>query len=240
MSGHSKWAQIKRQKGKNDQKRGQTFTKLSNAITIAVKQGGGITDPDQSFRLRLAVDAARSANMPKENIERAIQRAAGKEGQDLQEVLYEGFAPGGVSIIVEAATDNAARTTAEVKSIFNKGGGNFGQPGSVAYQFTNLGRIIVAKNDKTFDEIFEIAIDSGAQDIEEVGDEVFIYTNFSDLIKVKKTLEDKGLTIAEAETVREPISKIAIESPEALSKVVNFVETLEGLDDILKVYTNLE
>ena len=125
MSGHSKWAQIKRQKGVNDQKRGKTFTKLGNAITIAVKQGGGIGDPNSNFRLRLAIDAARASNMPKENIERAIKKASGKEAGDIEEVIYEGFAPGGVSVIVEAATDNAMRTTSEVKSIFNKVRRNF-------------------------------------------------------------------------------------------------------------------
>ena len=120
MSGHSKWSTIKRQKGLKDQKRGQTFTKLANAITISVKQGGGIGDPEQNFRLRLSIDAARAANMPKENIERAIKRAQGKEGGSLEEVMYEGFTPGGVSVIIQAATDNSARTTAEVKSIFTK------------------------------------------------------------------------------------------------------------------------
>src|SRR3989344_9116093 len=130
MSGHSKWSTIKRQKGTADAKRGATFTKLSNAITIAVKQGGGISDPDQNFRLRLEIDAARTANMPKENIERAIKRATERQAGDIEEVIYEGFAPFGVSVIVEAATDNPARTTAQVKSVFNKSGASFGQPGS--------------------------------------------------------------------------------------------------------------
>src|SRR5476649_2527298 len=126
MSGHSKWSTIKRQKGINDQKRGKTFTKLANAITIAVKQGGGIGDPGSNFRLRLAIDAARASNMPKENVERAIKRATEKDAGDFAEVLYEGFAPGGVSIIIEAATDNSMRTTSEVKNIFNKAGASFG------------------------------------------------------------------------------------------------------------------
>ena len=150
MSGHSKWAQIKRQKGVNDQKRGKTFTKLGNAITIAIKQGGGIGDPDSNFRLRLAIDIARAENMPKENIERAIKRASAKDAGDFTEVIYEGFAPGGVSVIVEAATDNSMRTTSEVKSVFNKAGASFGQPGSVSYQFKHVGRIIVKKRQSDF------------------------------------------------------------------------------------------
>jgi len=161
MSGHSKWATIKRQKGLNDKKKGKTFTKLGNAITIAVKQGGGIGDPASNFRLRLAIDVARSENMPKENIERAIKRAAEKDTADFQEVIYEGFAPGGVSVIVEAATDNSMRTTSEVKNIFNKANASFGQPGSVAYQFKHVGRIIAKKGSKSFDDLFSLALDLG-------------------------------------------------------------------------------
>jgi YebC/PmpR family DNA-binding regulatory protein len=238
MSGHSKWSTIKRQKGVKDQKKGLTFTKLANAITIAVKQGGGLGDPDQNFRLRLAVDAARASNMPKENIERAIQRAVDKGGGDLQEAVYEGFAPGGVSVMVEAATDNPARTTAEVKSVFNKNNASFGQPGSVSYQFRQIGRIIVSK-DREFDEIFNIALEAGADDIDEEGSEVFIYTKYADLSKVRHELVEKGISIVEADVMREPQAKMEIDDPAMLSKVENFVNLLEGLDDVLKVYTNL-
>ncbi|HXS14882.1 MAG TPA: YebC/PmpR family DNA-binding transcriptional regulator, partial [Candidatus Saccharimonadales bacterium] len=154
MSGHSKWATIKRQKGANDAKRGALFTKLSKAISIAVTQGVGIGDPAQNFRLRLAVEAARAGNMPKENIERAIERAAGKDGVALEEVVYEVFGPGGVGMIVEAATDNKNRTTSEVANIFNKNGGNMGQPGSVSYQFKQIGQLIMDKKNRTLDDIF--------------------------------------------------------------------------------------
>lgn len=239
MSGHSKWAQIKRQKGVNDQKRGATFTKLANAIMIAVRQGGGIGDPNQNFRLRLAIDAARSSNMPKENIERAIQRAMGKEAGVMEEVVYEGFAPGGVSVIVEAATDNSMRTTAEVKSIFNKAGASFGQPGSVSYQFKHMGRIILKKNDKDFDEIFMECVDSGAEDVEDVGDEVFVYTDMPSLMKVKDELSGKGLEVLEADYVREPSVTIPIGDKGQAEKIHNFLETLENLDDVQKVYTNM-
>ena len=239
MSGHSKWSTIKRQKGFKDQKRGKTFTKLANAITIAVKQGGGTVDPSFNFRLRLAIDEARSANMPKDNIERAIKRASGKEAGDIQEVIYEGFAPFGVSIMIEAVTDNSLRTTSEVKSIFNKAGASFAQPGSVSYQFKHIGRIIVRKVAKSFDEIFAIAADAGALDIEEAGDEVFIYTPLHELAKIKDALVLNKIEVTKADLIREPITTVSIEDQEKLSKIENFINLLEGLDDVLKVYTNL-
>lgn len=239
MSGHSKWATIKRQKGLNDQKRGKTFTKLANAITIAVKQGGGISDPSSNFRLRLAIDTARSANMPKENIERAIKRASGSQAGDLSEVLYEGFAPGGVSVMIEAATDNAQRTTTEVKGVFHKYGATFGQPGSVSYQFKQVGRIIAKKNQKSFDEIFSVAVDNGAEDIEEAGDEVFIYTLTKDISKMKEALSQNEIEVIEADQVREPVVKVELGENEQLEKLDSFVNSLEDLDDVLKVYTNV-
>ena len=240
MSGHSKWAQIKRQKGVNDQKRGKTFTKLANAITIAVKQGGGIVDPNSNFRLRLAIDAARAQNMPKENIERAIKRAGEKEASDVEEVIYEGFAPGGVSVLVEAATDNSMRTTAEVKSIFNKANASFGQPGSVSYQFKHIGRIIVKKGNNSFDDLFSIAVEQGAEDIEEVGDEVFIYTPLHELARIKDALTNSQVEVVEAEVIREPIMTVQVTEGDKLSKVEDFIASLEALDDVQKVYTNLQ
>ena len=240
MSGHSKWAQIKRQKGVNDKKRGQTFTKLANAITIAVRQGGGIGDPNQNFRLRLTIDAARAANMPKENIERAIARAQNTKEGDLEEVIYEGFAPGGVSIIVEAATDNSMRTTSEIKNVFNKAGANFGQPGSVSYQFKHVGEIIIKKNGKSFDDIFSVAVDAGAEDLEDAGDEVFIYTGLHDLAKVKDNLTSQGLEILEAGLVRIPIVTMQVTEKDKFEKIASFLNTLEEMDDVQKVYSNME
>lgn len=240
MSGHSKWATIKRQKNLNDQKRGKTFTKLANSITIAVKQGGGIGDPNSNFRLRLAMDTARTANMPKENIERAIKRATESKTGDFEEVIYEGFAPGGVSVIIEAATDNSLRTTSEVKSLFNKAGASFGQPGSVSYQFKHIGRIIVKKGNKSFDEIFSIAADNGADDVEEVLEEVFIYTAMQNLAKIKELLSLGGLEIVEADLIRAPIVTVDIKEEDKLTKIENFVNALEEMDDVQKVYTNLK
>jgi len=240
MSGHSKWSSIKRQKGINDKKKGKTFTKLGFAITIAVKQGGGIGDQNSNFRLRLAVDAARAANMPKENIERAIKRASEKSAGEVHEVLYEGFAPGGVSVIVEAATDNPMRTTSEVKSAFNKAGASFGQPGSVSYQFKHIGRIIVNKGVKSFDDIFSIALEEGAEDIEDVEQEVFVYTSIPTLTKIKDALSKNQIEIVEADLIREPIVTVLIEEQEKLNKIENFIATLEEMDDVQKVYTNLQ
>jgi YebC/PmpR family DNA-binding regulatory protein len=239
MSGHSKWATIKRAKGAADLKRGLTFTKISNAITVAVKTSGGIIDPNSNFKLRLAVDAARAANMPKDNIERAIQKAVGKDAGNVQEVIYEGFAPEGVSVIIEAATDNSMRTTSEIKSIFNKEGGNFGQPGSVAYLFSQEGRITADKNGKTMDELFEIAVDSGAEDLEDAQDKVVIKTAYADLSSVRQRLIEKGMTLEMVEATRRPLNPISILDPIKLQRVVNFLDKIGDLDDVQKVYSNL-
>lgn len=240
MSGHSKWSQIKRQKGKADVKKGLTFTKLAKAIIIAVKQGGGVTNPSQNFRLRLAVDAARAANMPKENIERAIQRAEKKEEGDLSEVIYEGFAPFGVSLMIEAFTDNSQRTTSEIKNIFNKEGGSFGQPGSVSYQFSQMGKIMVAKNGKSFDEIFSIAAENGAEDVEDLEDVVAVYTSVSDLAKVRNALSESGFQIENAELFRKPNVMVEVGDSESLGKIEKFINSIESLDDVQNVYTNLK
>lgn len=240
MSGHSKWATIKRQKGANDQKRGMLFTKLSNAITVAVRQGGGVADPDGNFKLRLAVDAARNANMPKENIERAIQRAAGKQAAEMQEVVYEGFGPGGFSVIVEGFTDNVMRTVAEVKNIFNKNGGSIGAQGSVMYQFEKNGIITVGKDGKSVDDIFLTAADAGAQDVEDMQEDVLIYTKPEDLAKARTALIDQGLVVKEAELSWKPIVTSAISDKESAQKALDFLDKLESLDDVQKVYANFD
>ncbi len=238
MSGHSKWSTIKRQKGAADAKRGAAFTKIANAITIAVKQGGGIGDPDQNPRLRLAVEMARSANMPKENIERAIERAKNKGEEELQEVVYEGFAPGGVFVLVEAATDNTNRTTAEVKSLFNKSGARFADPGAVGYLFKQIGEITVAKKEKTIDEIFLSAAESGAEDIEDRGEEVAVYTDTSSLSKVRESLISQGVEVLSTEISRKPVSTVEVSEDEK-DKIIDFLSRLEGIDDVQKVYSNI-
>lgn len=241
MSGHSKWAQIKRQKGAADIKRGQMFTKLANAIIIAVRQGGGITEPEANFKLRLAVDRARSFNMPKENIERAISKARGKlEGVELGEVTYEGFAPGGVAVIVEAVTDNKQRTAAEIKNMFEKRGGTLGTPGAVSYQFKQEGLITVKKNGKSLDDIFLIAADAGAEDVEDADDTVFVYTQSQELRNVKEELLKKGFTVIDAELTRKPLNTVSITDRATAEKTLSFMEKIEELDDVQKVYSNFD
>lgn len=240
MSGHSKWATIKRQKGANDAKRGQLFTKLSKAITIAVRQGGGVTDPNSNFRLRLAAEAARSANMPKENIERAIARASGKEAGSLEEALYEGFGPGGFSVIVEALTDNKQRTVSEIKVIFDKNGGSLGSQGSVQYQFEKKGMITVAKSGKTFDEIFLIAVENQAEDVEDIDEDVMIYTMPEELAKIRDVLLAEGLVIKGAELSWRPIVMSRIDDKSTAEKALAFLDKLESNDDVQKVYANFD
>lgn len=239
MSGHSKWATIKRAKGAADLKRGLTFTKISNAITIAVKRGGGITDPNSNFRLRLAIEEARTANMPKDNIERALRRAQGKQAEDVQEVIYEGFAPEGISVIIEAATDNSLRTTSEIKSIFSKEGGSFGQPGSVAYQFEQKGEIVLEKEERTLDEVFDAAAESQAEDVVDGGDGFVVYTKPSDLAKISLILKEKGFSATSTSLIRKPLIPLLVDDSAKKEKVINFLQKLEDLDDVQKVYSNL-
>ena len=240
MSGHSKWSTIKRQKGTTDQKRGLVFTKLGNAITLAVKAGGGIADPESNFKLRLVIEAARAANMPKENIERAIDRASAKSADDVIEVVYEGFGPSGFSVIVEAITDNKQRTTPLVKNIFEKNEGSMGTPGSVSYLYQQKGLIVVQKNDYSPDDIFLAAVDAGAEDIDEAASgEVFVTVAVSNLSKVKSALENKGYKILSSELTRIPTTSIPL-AGEASHKADSFIEKLEELDDVQKVYANYE
>ena len=240
MSGHSKWATIKRQKGAADIKKGQVFTKIANAITIAVRNGGGITDPENNFRLRLAIEKAREANMPKENIERAIARATGADAKSIEQVIYEGFLPGGVSVIIEAATDNLQRTTTEIKNLFRSVGGGFGQPGSVSYQFKQIGQIVVKKEGKSLDEIFNQAAECGAEDLEEREEEAIIYTDYKDATKTRDKLREKGFKIAGIEIIRKPSIAVSVDNEEKRNKTIEFIQKLEELDDVQKIYTNLE
>ena len=241
MSGHSKWSTIKRQKGINDQKRGQLFTKLGKTITIAVKDGGGTTDPEKNFKLRLAIEKAKEANMPKENIKRAIERGVGKGGGgDFEEVLYEGYGPFKTAIIVEVATDNKKRTSQELKSVFEKGGGSLATTGSVAYLFERKGLIVVAKNDSTEDQVLEKALDAGAEDLEETEDGFEIYTQDQKLHEVKEKIKNSGLKIIESELSYQPKSVVNITEKEKAKKVLRLMDSIENLDDVQKVYANFD
>ncbi len=244
MSGHSKWSTIKRQKGVTDIKRGQAFTKLANVITIAVKLGGS-GDPDSNPRLRMAMDEARSVNMPKENIQRAIDRGLGKgEGQSLEEVLYEGFGPGKVAFMVEGVTDNRLRTTSEVKNIFDRSGGAMAGQGAVAFMFDYCGEIrLVSKGGIKDDELLEL-IDTGAKDVEELDEDgvnkYLVYTEMVDLAQVGERISQNGFKIESQSLIYRPITLTKITDKEVAQKVFDFVDRLEGLDDVQKVYANFD
>lgn len=238
MAGHSKWAQIKRQKGVADARRGQLFTKLGREIVVAVRQGG--PDPEANFRLRLAIQRARDHNMPNETIERAIKRAAGAtDGAQLQEVVYEGYGPGGAAILIEALTDNKNRTVAELRNAFSKLGGNLGEAGSVAWMFETRGVINLTVDPERAEEIALIAIDAGAQDFKIEGTAMEIYTKPEDLERVRKALEDAGATVAEAQVSRVPTTTVALDAKRA-EQTLRLIDRLEELDDVQRVYFNAE
>ncbi|MEK7581254.1 MAG: YebC/PmpR family DNA-binding transcriptional regulator [Patescibacteria group bacterium] len=240
MSGHSKWSTIKRQKGVNDAKRGQAFTKMGMAIAIAVREGGG-GDPTSNFKLRLMMDQARAINMPKENVQRAIDRGLGKGGAAaIETVVYEGYGPNKVALIVVAATDNKNRTTPEIRSTIEKSGGTFATPGAVDWAFAEMGMITVEKNGKSLDELFELAADAGAEDIEDAGDVVEVYTKPADVEKVKHALAEKGLTVVSFEIFKKPTTLVEIKDAETAKKVLALIEKIEDLDDVQKVYSNFD
>lgn len=240
MSGHSKWSQIKRQKGVADVKRGATFTKLANAITIATKEGGG-GDPISNFKLRLTMDQARAVNMPKDNIQRAIDRGLGKgDAGSLETVSYEGYAPGKVAIIIEAATDNKNRTTPEIKSILEKSGGTFAAQGAVSWMFSDMGEITIPLGGKSFDELFELAVEAGAQDVEDAGDAVNVYTKPNELEVVKKVFEEKGLSIESAQLSKRPTTLARVEDAVTAKKAMDTISKIEDMDDVQKVWSNLD
>jgi YebC/PmpR family DNA-binding regulatory protein len=236
MSGHSKWSTIKRQKGVNDAKRGALFTKVAREISVAARQGGG--DPDANYRLRLAIDKARSVNMPAENIKRTIDKAAGGgEGEQYEEIVYEGYGPGGVAILVEAATDNRNRTAAEVRSIFTKAGGQLAGSGAVAWQFEPKGLITAVGEDA--DAIALAAIDAGASDVDTTVDPIEIYTEPADLEAVRKALEGSGIAVDQAESAM--IAKQTVELDVARARqALRLVELLEDLDDVQRVTANFD
>jgi len=236
MSGHSKWSTIKRQKGANDAKRGAIFTKLGNQIAIAAR--GGI-DPDSNSALALAIEKAKAANMPTANIERSIARVADKNAAQLEEIMYEGYGPGGVAVLVECATDNRNRTLPEVRSAFNKTGGNMAEQGSVAFQFDRKGVIRVKG---TGEDTQLQAIEAGADDIAEEpeNDETVIYTSQNDLAKVRDQLKAAGLEVIAAELTYEPNNMVIIDNPETARKVINLMNALDDLDDVTNTYTNFD
>lgn len=239
MSGHSKWSKVKHQKATTDAVKSQAFTKASRGLSVAVREGGGVTDPEKNFRLRLAIELAKSVNMPKDTIERAIERGAGAGAGSFEQLVYEGYGPGGVAYLVEAATDNHQRTGALVKHAFEHLGGSLASPGAVTYQFTTSGVLLVPRSFGSFDRILELAINAGAQDVIEREDAFEIYTNAQDLSRVKHQLESGGVGIDVTELIMRPSRTLQV-SDDVRSRNDDLIRMIESLDDVQKVFTTME
>ncbi len=239
MSGHSKWATIKRKKGAADAKRGQVFTRLTREIVMSAREGGG--DPDSNFRLRLAIDKAKAQSMPKENIDRAIKRATGegKEGESFEEVMYEGYAPNGIAVVVECVTENRNRTVAEVRHILARSGGNMGELGSVAWQFKRAATFSFAADKYNFDQIFELAVEGGADDVTEEDGEINVIAPVESFKSLIDRFRAANLMPDEAGLSMLPNTEMELGVEDTL-QVVRTIESLEELDDVQNVYSNLK
>lgn len=234
MAGHNKWSKIKRDKGVNDAKRGAVFTKIGNMIALAAKNG---TDPGMNPALALAIEKARQANMPKDNIQRSIDRAADKNAAVLEEITYEGYGPGGVGIIIETATDNRNRTLPEVKTALTKNGGTMADAGSVMFQFTRKGVIRVRA---TGEEALLMVLDAGAEDASEDDNELIVYTDMKDLHAVAAAIKEAGLEVADAELQYVANNDVPVDDTETARKLMNVLEALEDCDDVTNVHTNAD
>jgi YebC/PmpR family DNA-binding regulatory protein len=237
MSGHSKWSTIKHKKAAADAKRGKIFTRLAREITIVAREGGG--DPDVNFNLRLVMDKAKSANMPKENIERAIKRGTGElKGEDLLEVMYEGYAPNGVALLVHVLTDNKNRTVADVRRVLTRQGGALAEAGAVAWQFERKGYIAIAPDGADADTIFEVAVEAGAEDVVFGEDLVEVYAELGHFQAVRQALQEAGIEFETAELAMIPKATLQLEEKQTL-QVMAVIDALEELDDTQQVYSNL-
>jgi len=235
MSGHSKLSTIKREKGAKDAARGALFTKLGNAIALAARGGA---DPDMNFALRLAIDKAKASNMPMANIQRSIDRGSGKlGGEQIQEVMYEGYGPGGVAVLVECATDNLNRTYPEVKLAFSKHGGNIAEKGAVAFQFERKGMIRVKGSG---DELMMQALEAGADDVPDEGQESVVYTDPKELAKVREALTAAGIEVTEAELTFVPNNTVEVTDEATIGKIMRMMDALEGNDDVTNTYVNFD
>lgn len=234
MSGHSKWSTIKRQKGANDAKRGAVFTKIGNQIAIAARNG---TDPDMNPSLAMVIEKAKQANMPNSNIQRAIDRVKDKNAATLEEIVYEGYAPGGVALIIETATDNKNRTFPEVRHALTKNGGTVADSGSVMFQFDRKGVITVKA---TGDDALLAILDAGATDANEEDEVIEAVTDAKDLMKVKKAIEDQGLTVEEAELRYVAKNGVPVTDKETADKIIRIMDALDDLDDVLNVHSNAD
>lgn len=239
MSGHSKWSSIKHQKGAKDVQRGALFTKLAREISVAVRAGGS-GDPEANYRLRLAVQKAKSNNMPNDNIDRSIKKALGEgDGANYDEVIYEGFGPGGAAILVQALTDNRNRTVSEVRSVFAKHGGNMGESGSVGWMFANRGVITIDTEGKDPDDVALAAIDAGAADVENSDGTLEAYTEPQDLKAVEDAIRGQGFDVEEAGLRYIASTPIGLDDSQTV-QALRLIEKLEDLDDVQQVFTNLE
>jgi YebC/PmpR family DNA-binding regulatory protein len=234
MSGHSKWSTIKRQKAATDAKRGAVFTKLGNQLAIAARSG---TDPTTNSALAMAIERAKAANMPLSNIDRSIQRVKDKSAADLSEVMYEGYGPGGTAVLVECATDNINRTLPEVRNAFNKHGGTLAEKGSVAFQFERKGMI---RTKGSGDDLMLAAIDAGAEDVQEDGEESVVYTAPGNLAKVRDNLKAAGVDVVEAELIYAPNNTVEVSDKETAGKIMRLMEALDDLPDVTNTYTNFD
>jgi len=238
MSGHSKWAQIKRKKAVTDAKRGAAFTKLIKEITIAARQGGG--DPDGNPRLRTAIDTAKAANMPNDNIERAIKKGTGElEGVHYEEATYEGYGPGGAAILLQVTSDNLNRTVASVRHLFSRHGGNLGEPNSVAWLFEKRGQLHVDASRYPEDAVMEAALEAGAEDLTSDGEQHVVTTHHTDLHAVRDALAAKGIEVASAEIAMVPKTTMAVEGKDA-ELLLRLIDALEEDDDVSKVFSNFD
>lgn len=238
MSGHSHWAGIKQRKGVNDAKRAGVFTKYGRLITIAAKEGGG--DPEMNFKLKMAIDRARYENMPKDTIERAVKKGTGelKDGNEIEEIIYEGYGPGNVAMLIKTATDNRNRTGSEIRSILTKAGGKPASEGGVKFMFKLVGNIAVSIGDKDASEIEMAIIDAGAEDMIFEGDIVIVYTKVEDLKKVKENLDQAVLQIEGAELVYAPVQKTELDADSKID-YEKLLEKLDEHDDVQEIYDNL-
>lgn len=240
MSGHSKWSTIKRKKGALDAKRGQTFSKLSRMITIAAKEGG--MDPEMNFKLRLAIDKAKEANMPSANVERAIQ-GANKDSANIEQIVYEAYGPSGVAFLINSVTDNKNRSSSDIKAVLNKFNGSLGAPGSVAFLFENKGLIIVSAGSLSSDkkeELELLSIDLGAEDISDEGEVIEIYTTPDTLHKVSKGIKDAGFSVEQENFVMDPKNTVLVDDEHKASSVIKIIEALEDLEDVDQVHANFD
>lgn len=239
MSGHNKWSSIKHKKGKADAAKGKIFTKVAREIIVAVKQGGG--DPEGNFRLRIAIEKGRASNMPNDNIKRAIQKGLGStDGDNYEEVVYEGYGPGGVAIMLDTMTDNRNRTAGDIRHLFARNNGNMGETGCVNYMFNRKGYLVIEELEMSEDDLMMLALDAGAEDLSVEDNVAEIYTTPDNFEAVKTNLEKEGIQFAQAEISMVPENTVEITDPSQAKKIMRLIDAFEEHDDVQNVYSNAD